>query len=148
MKTRLVLLTLLTAIGFTAQACDTWDLDCNGRISADEARASDRANTAQNEANSIPPATTGLKPWIGDDDSGANQMGKWVKVGGSANSASAGEYSVILAPSAVGKSCLKGQKGLIMDKGEVCTSFSSSDRCLSYSDNGMLVTSGAKAECR
>ncbi|ELY1990144.1 hypothetical protein SL034_005275 [Vibrio harveyi] len=102
------------------------------------------ANNAVNKT----PSPSGIGPDETQTGSSANQMGRWVKIGGSTNSASAGEYSVILAPSAVGKSCLKGQKGLIMDKGEVCTSFSSSDRCLSYSDNGMLVTSGAKAECR
>ena len=114
MKTRLVLLTLLSAVGFAAQACDTWDLDCNGRISADEARASDRANTAQNEANSIPPATTGLKPFEGNDDYGANQMGKWVKVSSTlVDWASSGEYGIALSPNALGKSCVKGSKGLL-----------------------------------
>ena len=94
------------------------------------------------------PALEGIPDGEMTDNTQANQMGKWVKVSGTVNSASAGEYSVILAPSAVGQTCLAGQKGLIMEKGEVCTSYSSSDRCLSWSDNGMLTTTGIKAECR
>ena len=116
MKAKIVLLTLLSAVGVAAQACDTWDLDCNGRISADEARASDRANTAQNEANSIPPATTGLKPFEGNDDYGANQMGKWVVVSNvPVSHRYSGDYSIILAPHSERKQCIKGSKGLITD---------------------------------
>lgn len=118
------------------------------KVTYEDAVASSSGFYEANNAVNKSPSLSGLGDKEKPKSGSANEMGKWVKIGGSTNSASAGEYSVILAPSAVGKSCLKGQKGLIMDKGEVCTSFSSSDRCLSYSDNGMLVTSGAKAECR
>ncbi|MHA2743022.1 hypothetical protein [Vibrio harveyi] len=137
---KIMLTTIASALVFSGHVL--------AKVTYEDAVASSSGFYEANNAINNPPSNSGLGPDEQQKSGSANQMGKWVKIGGSTNSASAGEYSVILAPSAVGKSCLKGQKGLIMDKGEVCTSFSSSDRCLSYSDNGMLVTSGAKAECR
>ena len=43
-----------------------------------------------------------------------NQMGKWVKESSTPLSwASSGEYAMLLSPGAIGKSCVKGSKGLI-----------------------------------
>lgn len=138
-KTLLAAMTATLLLGNHAMAA---------KVTYEDAIASSSSFYEANNAVNKTPSPSGIGPDETQTGSSANQMGTWVKIGGSTNSASAGEYSVILAPSAVGKSCLKGQKGLIMDKGEVCTSYSSSDRCLSWADNGMLTTNGVKAECK
>ncbi|GEK15410.1 hypothetical protein [Aliivibrio fischeri] len=92
--------------------------------------------------------TTGLKDWeAGDATAAANQMGKWVKLG-SSTMLNAGQYASVLAPSAAGQSCLKGEKGFIASTQSECVQWNSGGSfCYKYKTS-LSMDSGFKAECR
>ena len=92
--------------------------------------------------------TTGLKDWeAGDATAAANQMGKWVKLG-SSTMLNAGQYASVLAPSAAGQSCLKGEKGFIANTKSECTRWNSGGWQCQESVTTLDIGNGFKAECR
>ena len=79
--------------------------------------------------------------------SSANQMGTWVKLG-SSTMLNAGQYASVLAPSAAGQSCLKGEKGFIASTKEECTRWNSGGWQCQESVTTLDIGNGFKAECR
>ena len=89
----------------------------------------------------------GLKVGETGGESSANKMGKWVKLG-SSTMLNAGQYASVLAPSAAGKSCLKGEKGFIATTQKKCERWNSGGSfCYEYSTS-LNINNGFKAECR
>ena len=92
-------------------------------------------------------AASGLASWEEEGDSSANQMGTWVNIG-AASIKNAGIHSSMLAPSAIGKSCLKGDKGWISKTREECIEFNGGQsQCEKYR-TVLDAENGFKADCR
>lgn len=67
-----------------------------------------------NNAVNKPPSYQGLNKREKPESGSANEMGKWVKVSSTlVDWVSSGEYGIALSPNALGKSCVKGSKGLL-----------------------------------
>ena len=99
------------------------------------------------EKYNIETPTTGLgdKELLGGNAS--NKMGKWVNIG-AASIKNAGIHSSMLAPSAIGKSCLKGDKGWISKTREECIEFNGGQsQCEKYR-TVLDAENGFKADCR
>jgi hypothetical protein len=99
------------------------------------------------ERDNIETPTDGLgdKELLGGNAS--NKMGKWVKLGHS-TMLNAGQYASVLAPSASGQSCLKGEKGFIASTKEECTRWNSGGWQCQESVTTLDIGNGFKAECR
>ncbi|GEK16038.1 hypothetical protein [Aliivibrio fischeri] len=94
----------------------------------------------ENERSGLGPDETG-------GENSANKMGKWVKLG-SSTMLNAGQYASVLAPSATGKSCLKGEKGFIASTRSKCVQWNSGGSfCYKY-ETSLSMDNGFKAECR
>jgi len=94
----------------TAILCATPTL---AKVTYEDAVASSAAFHERNNSVSKKPRDRGLTE-IELQDNAANQMGKWVKESSTPlNWATSGEYAMLLSPGAIGKSCVKGSKGLI-----------------------------------
>ncbi|MUK76578.1 hypothetical protein GNP84_06615 [Aliivibrio fischeri] len=94
-------------------------------------------------------ATEGLGPDEANPSTRKNQMGTWQKQGGSTSSANAGDYSSLLAPDALGKSCVKGDKGLIVNSESECQRWNSGGwMCQEWSAPEIDMSKGQKAECK
>lgn len=78
---------------------------------------------------------------------GSNQTGVWTTWGSNISILSAGQYSTILAPNAIGQSCVKGSLGLVMTITNVCTMWNSHGKCIRYTGNGMSTETGKRAVC-
>ena len=98
-KTLLAAMTATLLIGSHAMAA---------KVTYEDAVASSSGFYEANNAVNKAPSTNGLgdreKP---SGSGGANQMGKWVQVGGAIKTTAAGAYSSLLAPSSVGQQCIK-----------------------------------------
>ena len=89
----------------------------------------------------------GLQNFELNPTSSSNKMGEWVKLG-SSTMLNAGQYASVLAPSAAGKSCLKGEKGFIATTQKECERWNSGGSfCYEYSTS-LNINNGFKAECR
>lgn len=99
------------------------------------------------ERDNIETPTDGLgdKELLGGNAS--NKMGKWVKLG-SSTMLNAGQYASVLAPSAAGQSCIKGEKGFIASTQSECVQWNSGGSfCYKYKTS-LSMDNGFKAECR
>ncbi|AAW88276.1 hypothetical protein VF_B0034 (plasmid) [Aliivibrio fischeri ES114] len=123
----------------------------SGSVFAEKVTYDKAVADAQAYHDSLPQyenAIEGLGPdETGSTTAGANQMGKWVNLGASSIK-SAGAYTTMLAPSAIGKSCIKGDRGWISKTREECIIFNGgSTSCRKYRTE-LDAENGYKAECR
>ena len=76
-----------------------------------------------------------------------NSMGRWARLGNLVSVLSSGEYTTILAPSAVGKICLKGEKGFVSATKQVASDCHHWT-CSGSTDTVLDTSRGYKAVCR
>ncbi len=133
---------------------DLWDLDCDGKISVAEGRASQKAYKDEVAKVHNPTARSGLvAPSKAGYPSSAitETTGAWKKVSSALTSVtSAGAYSSILTPDAAGTVCALGTKGLILYKYPECDyPKGATSNCLFPSNTYVVDNSqGYKAECQ
>ncbi|MFM2588261.1 hypothetical protein [Vibrio sp. TBV020] len=129
-----------------------WDLNCDGKLTSDEAKASMKAYREHVDSVHQPAAREGLPPpsSVGYPDNGYQTTGRWVQIGTrTIKTANAGPYSQLLTPNSVGQACLKGTKGLLMATERECVRWNSGGwQCQQYSDPVAVASYGYKAECR
>lgn len=139
-KTLLAAITATLLLGSHAMAA---------KVTYEDAVASSADFYEHNNSVNKPPQTVGLTEGELQDSTSANQMGKWVQVGGAIKTTAAGAYSSLLAPSSVGQQCLKGEKGLIMVTERECVQWNSGGwHCVKYGPSTVSTDSGYRAECR
>ncbi|EIA0806469.1 hypothetical protein ACSYON_004060 [Vibrio vulnificus] len=118
------------------------------KVTYEDAVASSAGFYEANNAVNKTPSQSGLGDKEKSNESSANQMGKWVKLNYT-KTANAGEYTSLLASSAVGQACLKGEKGIILDSERECIRWNSGGwQCQQYGQPTLTTDSGYKAECR
>ncbi|EJN6713239.1 hypothetical protein NQN45_004097 [Vibrio vulnificus] len=118
------------------------------KVTYEDAVASSAEFYNANNALNTPPSDKGIGPGEQQIGGSANQMGKWVKLNYT-KTANAGEYTSLLASSAVGQACLKGEKGIILDSERECIRWNSGGwQCQQYGQPTLTTDSGYKAECR
>ncbi|WP_017817481.1 hypothetical protein [Vibrio harveyi] len=84
------------------------------KVTYEDAVASSSGFYEANNAVNKSPSLSGLGDKEKPESGSANEMGKWVKVSSTlVDWVSSGEYGIALSPNALGKSCVKGSKGLL-----------------------------------
>ncbi|HDY7474808.1 TPA: hypothetical protein RQJ49_004280 [Vibrio vulnificus] len=138
-KTLLAVMATTVVFGSNAMAA---------KVTYEDAVASSSSFYEANNAINKSPSLSGLGDKEKSNESSANQMGKWVKLSYT-KTANAGEYTSLLASSAVGQACLKGEKGIILDSERECIRWNSGGwQCQQYGQPTLTTESGYKAECR
>ncbi|EHY1015360.1 hypothetical protein [Vibrio vulnificus] len=138
---KILLTTIAASLLFSGQSLAA-------KVTYEDAVASSADFYNANNALNTPPSAQGLGPEEQPTTSPDNQMGKWVKLSYT-KTANAGEYTSLLASSAVGQACLKGEKGIILDSERECIRWNSGGwQCQQYGQPTLTTNSGYKAECR